>query len=235
MSPELIKNYGEDNKIVVVVDILRATSCMVTAFEHGVKTIIPVSSLEECEVYKQKGYITAAERNGKIVEGFDMGNSPFSYMNPSFKGKAIVVTTTNGTSAIQRLDKAKEVIIGSFLNKSAIAKYLIKKKEDVLILCAGWKGKMNLEDTIFAGALVEELKDHFYFENDSAFAAQTLYHCSCNDLFHFITVNSSHYKRLKGLHLDEDIKFCLQQDIYNVIPVLKDGVLVNTKKETVKV
>ena len=116
LSSELIKNYGADNKIVIIVDILRATSCMVTAFAHGVKSIIPVATLEECEQYKQKGYIAAAERNGRIVEGFDIGNSPFSYMDKAYRNKTIALTTTNGTMAMQRLDAAEEVIIGAFLN-----------------------------------------------------------------------------------------------------------------------
>lgn len=235
LSPELIKNYGVDNKTVVVVDILRATSCMVTAFAYGVKSIIPVATLEECEQYRGKGCIAAAERNGRVVEGFDIGNSPFSYMDPGFRNKTIALTTTNGTLAIQRVNSAAEVLIGSFLNKSAIADYLKTVTNDILILCAGWKGKMNLEDTIFAGALVEELKGSFYYENDSAFASQTLYNCSKNDLFHFITANSSHYKRLKSLNLDKDIRFCVQNDLYNIIPRLKEGVLIAGNMEAVKI
>ena len=235
LSPESIKLYGTENKIVVVVDILRATSCMVTALAHGVKSIVPVSSLEECEQYRAKGYIAAAERDGKIAKGFDIGNSPFSYMDKNLKGKTVALTTTNGTLAIQRASAADEVIIGSFLNRSVIVNYLINHTSDVLILCAGWKGRMNLEDTIFAGALVEDLKNHFYFENDSAFAAQTLYSCSKNDLFGFITGNSSHYKRLKSLNLDKDIRFCLQSDLYSIIPMMKDGALVKMKSESVKI
>lgn len=235
LSPELIKHYGAEKKVVVVVDILRATSCMVTAFAHGVKSIIPVASLEECEQYRNKGYIAAAERDGKVVEGFDIGNSPYSYIDDSIKGKTIALTTTNGTFAIQRSAAAHEVIIASFLNRSVVSNYLINQTRDVLILCAGWKGKMNLEDTIFAGALIEDLRNHFYFENDSAFAALTLFNASKKDLFKFITSNSSHYKRLKNLNLDKDIRFCLQNDVYPVIPVLKDGALVSMKMEFVKV
>lgn len=235
LSPELIKHYGVENKIVVVVDILRATSCMVTAFAHGVKSIIPVASLEECEQYRIKGCIAAAERDGKIAKGFDIGNSPYSFMDKSLKGKTVALTTTNGTMAIQRAEAADEVVIGSFLNRSILANYLMNQTADVLILCAGWKGKMNLEDSIFAGALVEDLKNHFYFENDSAFAAQILYSSSKKDLFKFITTNSSHYKRLKNLNLDKDIRFCMQSDLYPVIPVMKEGALVKMKTESVKV
>jgi 2-phosphosulfolactate phosphatase len=235
LSPELIKQYGVDNKVVVVVDILRATSCMVTALAHGVKGIIPVDSLEECEQYKKKGYIGAAERDGRIARGFDIGNSPYSYMDSTLKGKTIALTTTNGTLAIQKCSPASEIIIGAFLNKSILSNYLLNHSADVLILCAGWKGKMNLEDTLFAGALVEDLRNYFSIENDSAFAAQTLYNCAKKDLFKFVTANSSHYKRLKNLNLDKDIKYCMQQDIFPVIPIMKDGMLVKMKMEPVSV
>jgi 2-phosphosulfolactate phosphatase len=236
LSPELIKHYGIDKKVVVVVDILRATSCMVTAFGHGVKSIIPVASLEECEKYRRKGYIAAAERDGKVAKGFDIGNSPYSYMDESIKGKTVALTTTNGTLAIQRSEPAEEVLIGSFLNRSVIANYLINHTtSDVLILCAGWKGKMNLEDSIFAGALVEDLKKYFYFNNDSAFVSQMLYNSAKADLFKFITGNSSHYKRLKNLNLDKDIQFCLQNDVYSLIPVMKDGALINKNLESVRI
>lgn len=235
LSPELLELYGVENKLVVVVDILRATSCMTTGLAHGVKSIIPVSCIDECSEYKKQGYVAAAERDGKMAEGFDMGNSPFSYMSESMAGKTIAMTTTNGTKAIKKCNKAFEVIIGSFLNKSAIINYLNSHSHDVLILCAGWKGKMNLEDTLFAGALIESLKEGFYSENDSAIAALTLYKSSKRDMFKFITANSSHYRRLKNLNLDKDIKFCLQTDIYPVIPVLKGGELVALEMDYAKV
>ena len=225
LTPDLVKTYGVENKIIVVVDILRATSVMVTALAHGVKSITPVATVEECKVLKEKGYLAAAERDGKTVEGFDFGNSPFTYMDKSFSGKKLAVTTTNGTLAITRSVNAEAVVIGAFLNISTVAQYLKKQEHDVMILCAGWKGMVNLEDTIFAGALVDLLSDSFNTENDSAIAALALYKMAKDDMMGFLK-NSSHAKRLKGLSIIKDIEYCLRRDECNILPVLKSGELI---------
>jgi 2-phosphosulfolactate phosphatase len=225
LSPALLDLYGVENKVVVVVDILRATSCMTTGLAHGLKSIIPVASLDECFSLRSQGFIAAAERDGKMADGFDLGNSPFSYMDKSLVGKSVAMTTTNGTQAISKSLKAEEIIIGSFLNKSAVIKYLLEQPNDVLVLCAGWKGQVNLEDTLFAGALVEGVGKKFASENDSAMAAYTLYEAAKGDLLKFLS-NSSHVRRLRKLNIIKDIEFCLQSDVYSVIPVLKKGELV---------
>jgi 2-phosphosulfolactate phosphatase len=225
LTPDLVKTYGVENKIVVVVDILRATSCMTTALAHGIKSITPVATVDECRVLKEQGYLAAAERDGKTVEGFDFGNSPFTYMDKAFEGKKLAVTTTNGTMAITRSVEAEEVVIGSFLNISMVAQYLASQPHDVMILCAGWKGKVNLEDTLFAGALIELLADAFDAENDSAIAAVALYRMAQDNMMEFLK-NSSHAKRLKGLSIIKDIDFCLTRDVYNILPVLKGKELV---------
>lgn len=233
LTPELIGLYSPKGKVVVVIDILRATSCMTTAIAHGIKSLLPVATLEECKALQKKGYIAAAERDGKMAEGFDLGNSPFSYMEPSLVGKTVAMTTTNGTEAIVRSREAEEVIIGSFLNKTAIINYLNSQPNDVLLLCAGWKGKINLEDTLFAGAVIEGLKDSFMSENDSAITALSLYQFAKNDMMGFLS-NSSHVRRLKGLNIYKDIAFCLNNDVYNVIPVLKGVELVMMELEAVE-
>jgi 2-phosphosulfolactate phosphatase len=225
LTPDLVKTYGVENKIVVVVDILRATSVMTTALAHGIKSITPVATVEECQELKDKGYLAAAERDGKTVAGFDFGNSPFTYMDKNLAGKKLAVTTTNGTLAITRSVNAEEVVVGSFLNISSVASYLKTQQHDVMILCAGWKGMVNLEDTLFAGALIELLGDAFDSENDSAIAAVALFSMAKDDMMGFLK-NSSHAKRLKGLSIIKDISFCLERDVYNIIPVLKNGELI---------
>lgn len=226
LSPELLHLFDVKNSIVVVVDILRATSCMTTAFEQGVKTLIPVSTLEECEELREKGFLTAAERNGKKVDGFDFGNSPYSYLENEVKGKSVGVTTTNGTLAINKSKEAIQVIIGSFLNKIAINNYLKAQNQDVIILCAGWKGKANLEDTLYAGAIVEGLQNDFDVKADSAVISQVLYEKAKNNLFDFLK-DCNHVKRLsKQEGIMRDIEFCLQEDIYTAIPILKGEELI---------
>src|ERR1044071_3384817 len=172
VSPEMMHLYDVTDKTVVVVDILRATSCMATAFAHGVDCIVPVADLEECRAMRNKGYITSGERNGEKVEGFDKGNSPFEYME-EIRGKKIAFTTTNGTQAISKSIAARDVVIGAFLNLTAIANYVKTSPNNILVVCAGWKGKVNMEDTLFAGALVEKLREHVKIDDDSALMARS--------------------------------------------------------------
>lgn len=224
-TPELLYQHKIDNAIVVVVDIFRATSCMVTGFAYGVEAIIPVATIEECVALREKGYFAAAERNGVTPEGFDLDNSPFSYMNEKFAGSTIAVTTTNGTLAITKSRSAVKVMIGSFLNLEALAQYLRAQQYDVLILCAGWKGKPNLEDTLFAGALVDRLQNEFMISEDAALMAQRLYVQAQGNLPAFVA-NSSHVRRLHRLGIHKDISYCLQHDLYDVLPVLRGNQLV---------
>jgi len=216
--------YPVHDRTVVVVDILRATSCMTTAFAHGVESIMPFASLDECRAMKTKGYITSGERDGKMVAGFDRGNSPFEYMGELVRGQKIAFTTTNGTQAIEKSKGAKEIIIGSFLNLSTVAKHLLLNENNILIVCAGWKGKVNLEDTLFAGALVEKLKDYIEPDCDAPLAAQHLYNLAKNDMVKFLS-NSSHVKRLNRLDVHKDIEFCVTPDQYKVLPRMNGAAL----------
>jgi len=214
-------------EIVVVIDVLRATSAICTAFQYGVAAIIPVPTLEEALAYKQQGYLAGAERKGKIVEGFDFGNSPFSYMKEEFKGKEIVLTTTNGTKSLDVAKDADMVIVGSFLNLEAMFHWLEEKNLNILCLCSGWQDKFNLEDTICAGAICDYLisTGKFTSVEDSSIAAKYLY-LSAKDNYLGYLKSSSHRRRLKNLNLNEDIKYCLTPNQTNVIPILKNGKLV---------
>ncbi|MGE0587512.1 MAG: 2-phosphosulfolactate phosphatase [Cyclobacteriaceae bacterium] len=220
LSPELIHLYDVSNKTVVVVDILRATSCMVTAFAHGVESITPIADADECLKMKYKGFVVSGERNGQKIDGFDKGNSPFEYMDEAIKGLKIAFTTTNGTQAIEKSKGARQILIGSFLNLSAITRYLLMSDHNILIVCAGWKGKVNLEDSLFAGALVDKLRKHIEPDCDAPIVAQELYLSAKNDMMKFLST-SSHVKRLNKLNIHKDIEFCLTPDQYDVIPALK--------------
>ena len=224
-SPELLHLYELKGKVVVVVDVLRATSSMVTAFAHGIEKIIPVSSLEDCLAQQQEGFLTAAEREGRKAEGFDLGNSPFSYMEPQIQGKTLVMTTTNGTHAIRLSMAADKVVAGAFLNLESVAAFLEAEQKDVLVVCAGWKGNFNLEDTLFAGGLAHRLEGTFAPANDATLAALHLYRLAQTDMLGFLS-NSSHVQRLQNLDIIKDIAFCLQEDQYDVVPVLSGDCLV---------
>lgn len=221
LTPALLPLYDVENSIVVVIDIFRATSSMCYGIENGADAIIPVSQVEECIAYAEKGYLIAAERNGEVVEGFDFGNSPFSYTAEKVAGKTVVLTTTNGTHAIHLSRKAKSIVIGSFLNLSSLATWLKDQQENILLVCAGWKNKFNLEDTVFAGAMVDKLKGDDFRIDDSAIAAADLWELAKDDLGGYLA-KTSHSERLKKLGIEEDIAFCLNVDMTTAIPVL-DG------------
>lgn len=224
LSPDLMHLYSLENTTVVVVDILRATSCMTTAFAHGIHSIKAFAQLPECLSLKDDGYLSAGERDGKKVDGFDLGNSPFEYMDPLLKGKKIAFTTTNGTQAIAKAAAASDIVIASFLNLSAVVRYLHTTANNVLVVCSGWKGKVNLEDTVFAGAVVEHLKDELNAACDAPIIAQRLYNQARHNLKEFLK-DSSHIKRLQRLNISKDIDFCLTEDQYDVVPVIRDNVI----------
>ena len=226
LSPELIHLFELKGKTVVVVDILRATSCMTTAFAHDIHSMKPVASLEECKALKQEGYYIAAERGGQKVDGFDIGNSPFSYMEPILKGQKVAVTTTNGTLTITKSVTANNVLIGSFLNISAVAKKVIEIGQDLIIHCAGWKGSVNAEDTLFAGALIELLAESFVMSADDASIAHALYQQHKGNMLAYVS-QSSHAQRLQTFGIMKDIEFCLEVDKYNAVPYLKDGSIIS--------
>ncbi len=227
LSPTLLPLYHVENYIVVIVDIFRATSSICYGIENGAEAIIPVSEVETCAAYRQKGlgYLLAAERNGEVVEGFDFGNSPFSYTKEKVAGKTIVLTTTNGTHALHLSRGAKKVVIGSFLNLTALCNWLKTQNENVLLVCAGWKHNFNLEDTLFSGAVVEQLKNHNFKTDDAAIAANDLYLLGKDDLDAYLA-KTSHSERLKQLGIEADIAFCLNVDITTAIPILSGERLV---------
>ena len=220
--------FSDGKSTVVVVDLLRATSVISTAFMQGVKEIIPVQSLKEALFYKgKKGYIVAAERNAKPIDGFDYGNSPYHYINADVEGKILVLTTTNGTKAINNA-KDHKVITASYINIDSVVQYLIEDNNDVIILCSGWKGVFNLEDTIFAGTLSNLLLDSNKFCSvcDSLFASIELMKNSGDNLFEYLS-NSSHRRRLKSLNMEEDTRYCLSPLVKSdIIPTLKGDRLI---------
>jgi 2-phosphosulfolactate phosphatase len=215
--------YSEpDGKIIVVIDIFRATTAICAAIAAEAEKVIPVKTIEEALAYKSRGFVLASERDGKKIEGFDMGNSPQHFYTPALKGKTIVLSTTNGTDAILAALAGEMVLIGSFLNLTALCKKLIELNKEVVLLCAGWKNKFNLEDTTFAGAIIHKVKHVLdCTSSDAALAAEYLYLQGMNDLSGFLH-KSSHYNRLKHLNLEDDMKFSLQIDLTKKIPVF-DG------------
>ncbi len=230
-SPKQFELYKDEFHTCVVIDVLRATSAICTGLANGVEKIIPVPTVEEARVLQKQGCIAAAERNGQIVEGFDFGNSPRSYMTDELVGKTVALTTTNGTKAVAMAQDMPQVAIGSINNLDAISTWLMQQPGHVLLLCSGWKDKFNLEDTLCAGAIADRLIDIARYKSieDSTIAAKHLFLGVRGNIFSFLKA-SSHRRRLRNLNLGEDIKYCLTPNTVNVVPVLHDGALVDSRK-----
>lgn len=223
-SPIMYPFYENKEAVVVVVDILRATTAIGTAFMNGIKKIIPVSTLEEAKEYKDKGYLVAAERDGIVKEFADFGNSPFNFTKKKVSGKEVVYSTTNGTNTVMLAKDSYKVVIGSYLCISAIADYIKKENRNALLLCAGWKNKFNLEDSLFCGALAEKLLEDENYSTicDSTKAALDLWHMAKPNPYGYI-LKSAQKARLQKNGLDDVIEFCHLTDQTNIIPCLKDN------------
>ncbi len=221
ITPALIDQFDVSESIVVVIDILRATTSMCVAFGNGVEFIVPVEHIDECATYKEKGFLIAGERSGIQIEGFDLGNSPFSFEDPAIKDKRIAITTTNGTRALKAAQQrnAKEIVIGSFCNISTLIQWLIEQNENICFLCAGWRDNVTLEDTIFAGAMAKKLRHHFRRYQDTTIIAETMY-SSANTRKRYFFRNSSHFQRLTHLNLQQEVKYAMRKDTHAVLPIL---------------
>ena len=229
LSPSLLHLYDLSSSIVVIIDVFRATSTIASALYNGAKCVIPVDSVPRAiEISKNIDGIAAGERDGMIAEGLQHGNSPLEYNREFIENKTLVLTTTNGTRLLQMAldNNADTIISGSFPNLSAVCDYLAAQKKNVVLGCAGWKDRFNLEDTLFAGAVIHRLKKKFIIHCDSSLMAETIYTKYKNDLVDFAP-NLTHYHRLvERFGLIEDIKYCLTEDVANVLPVYMDGKLV---------
>jgi 2-phosphosulfolactate phosphatase len=220
------------NFVVVIVDILRATTAICTAFENGAMEVIPVAEIEDTKKYRGLGYKVAGERDGIVIDGADFGNSPFNFTKQNVNGEKIVITTTNGTQTIDITKICDTVVLGAFSNISVLAEWLDSQMKNVVILCAGWKNKFNIEDSIFAGALIDRLlkKPNYKVICDSAMAALDLWSIARNDVLNYIE-KAAHRHRLKKLGLDDVLDYCFTEDTTPVIPVLYGGKLVNALKK----
>jgi len=230
LSPALIDLYDLSNSVVVIIDVLRATSTIATALYNGAASVIPVASVPRCiEIGEEVGGITAGERDGKVADGLTYGNSPFEYPKEFIENKILVLTTTNGTKLLHMaLDRgAPEIITGSFPNLSAVCDHLINSGKDVLLGCSAWKDRVNLEDTLFAGAVINRIKDHFTIHCDASKMAESIFIEAGEDRFGFMERRSAtHYHRLMNYGLEKDIRYCLTADVADVLPVFKGDRLV---------
>ena len=177
LSPALIHLYDLSNSVVVIIDVFRATSTIASALYNGARCVIPVDSVPKAiDISKRIGGIAAGERDGKIADGLVHGNSPLEYGRDFIEDQTLVLTTTNGTRLLQMAldNNADSIISGSFPNLSAVCDFLVKEKKNVVLGCAGWKDRFNLEDTLFAGAVINRIRQHFTIHCDSSLMAEKM-------------------------------------------------------------
>ena len=226
-SAKYVDKNSIEGTTAVVIDVLRATSVMVTAFENGVKEIIPVLTPAEAEEVKEKtgeGILLGGERHAEIIPGFDLDNSPFSYMNDKVKGKALVLTTTNGTLAIRSAAGADKVMIASFLNAKAVAEKL-KNDQRISLICSGTNGDYTLEDGLCAGYLIDLIKEDENVElSDFAHLVHSFYLFSKYDIVKAAS-SAKHYKILQAKGYVKDLEYCFRMNESELVPFYSNGVI----------
>lgn len=228
-SPALLHLYDVNDSIVVIIDVFRATSTIASALQNGARCVIPVDTVAKAvEMSKRVEGIAAGERDGKIAEGLEHGNSPLEYTREFIEGKTLVLTTTNGTRLLHMAleNGADTIITGSFPNLSSVCQYLISQKKNVVLGCAGWKDRFNLEDTLFAGAVIHHVQEHFTIHCDSSLTAKLMYEQQQNDLHQFVPLLTHYHRLVERFGLIEDIRFCITADVTNVLPIYRNGKLV---------
>ncbi|MEO8710809.1 MAG: 2-phosphosulfolactate phosphatase [Parafilimonas sp.] len=228
LSPRLLDLYEVEESVVVIIDVFRATSTIASALYNGAKKVIPVAGVEDCIMIGKKLHaITAGERDGKIIEGLQHGNSPAEYPRSFIEGKTLVLTTTNGTKLLHMaLDKnASEVITGTFPNLSAVCDHLASSNKNIILGCSAWKDRFNLEDTLFAGAVISKIKKYFTIHCDSSMMAEDMYQLHRKDLYSLIR-KTTHWHRLASYGLEKDLEYCVTPDVANVLPQYDNGALI---------
>jgi 2-phosphosulfolactate phosphatase len=231
-SPALFEADLHSGSVVVVIDVLRASSAICAAFANGATEIIPVAGVEEARDYKKRGFLVAAERDGYVLDFADFGNSPFNFTPERVAGQRIVYSTTNGTGIIKIASSSSAIVIGTFLNITAVTGWVMKQQGDVVLFCAGWKNRFNLEDSVCAGAMAEMLMNsgHYFTICDSTLAALDLWRLAKNDLRGYIE-KVAQRSRLRDKGLDDCIDFCLTMNFTKKIPVIKDGILTADERQ----
>ena len=225
-------SFQEDEmrgKTAVMIDVLRASSTIVTALANGARGVIPVADMGAGSKISQsmdtENFLLCGEKDGEKIEGYDLGNSPLEYKPGLVKGKTIILNTTNGTKALMRASLARHIVVGSFLNLGGVVEYL-KDKERIILVCAGWRGRLSLEDLLCAGNIIYELTGGNLPNDalDGAKVAFGLYEKFGDDIEKTVQ-SSNHAHRLQDIVGTEDLSYCSRVNVMDVLPVMKEGII----------
>ena len=234
-TPSEINESLVKGRTVVVIDVLRACTTVAFAMDGGCERIIPVASVEAAtnlvQSLDKKVTLLGGEREGKRIDGFDLGNSPLEYSADVVKGKTVILATTNGTKAISMSQGAEEILIGSFVNMSSVVDRIGKAQNDRLtIVCAGESDRFALEDAVCAGMLIERLSDGRDLElSDGAHAARLLYRMNEQSILSLLK-NCEHGRYLDGLGFEKDLEICSAVDSLKILPIVKEGRINKAKR-----
>ena len=230
-TPEEIKNKRLSDKLIIVIDVLRASSTIVTALANGCRSIFPIFSPEqaneEAKRFTKEEVLLGGERKGKKIRGFNLGNSPREYQRNRVEDRIIIFSTTNGVKTLEIVKGAFRIITASFLNLQATSNYCSNFPGNVVLVCAGGEGQFSLEDSVCAGALVNSLKgvfSHSSQNRDGNIATQILYKKFGNNILDMLR-KSQHGRYLEGIGLGKDLEFCSQFNIFNIVPVFREGLI----------
>ncbi len=223
LTPALISQHDCRSSIVVVIDVLRATTTICTALGLGASGVIPVESEAECRTYRNANCRIAGERGGEKLPGFDLGNSPLELLKHDWHNIRLALTTTNGTRALHASMPCRHLVVGAFANRTVLAGWLAAQQLPVVLHCAGWRCEPNWEDTWLAGELVARLLPTHEPGDDTALLALSIAGLDAATLRERLAA-TSHYQRLLRLGHAADLDYCLQADTQAVVPRF-DGLL----------
>lgn len=227
ISADYIEKSRIENKIVVVIDMFRATSVITTAISNGCKEVIPYLTIEETieasKSLKKDTYLLGGERKAVKIEGFDLSNSPLEYISEKVKDKTVLMTTTNGTRALTKCLPAKRIFIAAMINAEAVAKKLLEINEDVVIVNAGTNGEFSMDDYICGGYIINTILNEKKNIDltDIAKTSNMIYESNKNTINYI--KEARHYAVMKTLNLDNDIEYCTKKSIIDIVPEYADG------------
>ncbi|MEI7024677.1 2-phosphosulfolactate phosphatase [Paenibacillus sp. y28] len=222
-----IRSDTLQHRTAVVIDVLRGTSVMVTALEHGCRAIVPVETVHQAKLLQEPGDLLGGERFCRKIAGFDFGNSPLEYHSPELAGRKLILTTTNGTRALHKCKPAAHILAASLLNVTACAAYIMELKRDVVLICAGTNDEFAFEDGLCAGMLLEELR-RLGLDLENMDDLGTMLHrayLQCAPQLEAMLLACSNGRKLSRLGFEKDVLFCAQTSRWSTVPAVKDGLL----------
>jgi len=235
-TPHQTDELALRDKTVVVIDVLRATTSITAALGNGAREIIPVTTVESAMKISGNLFgdviLLGGERNGKMIEGFNLGNSPFDYSEEKVKGKSIIFSSTNGSQAMVKARHAREMTLCAFVNISAVTGFLRENPRDFVIVCSGTNGMFSMEDSVCAGMLLNRVVEGnpgAWSLTDGAQAAQMLAKSAGKSILKMLQ-RAEHGRYLEEIGFGEDLKFCAQVDAIPVLPLL-DGNVIRLKRD----